>query len=245
VAAATLTFAQGVGGYSGGSEIYVARDQTTAAAAPTAVTTGSFTGQEAWIDQDGTASNNYGAAVYKFADVFGSGVSQVPAGSRIVSATLSLTTGTSSNAGTSGDPRVHGATGPISTSANFEDLSGLTSAEQGAAGFLYGFGGGPVTAWQSFFDGQGNAETLGYDVSGYLRSVSAGVIDAANLALVATNNSTDGWQLWTQNAPVAANRPTLSIEYDSLPGSSGSHRSVSTRRPSCSLAVRGRTPRLN
>jgi len=208
----TLTFTQGVDGYSGGSEIYVARDQMTNGVAPSATTTGSFSGSEAWIDQDGSGS--FGAAVYKFADVFGSGASQVPAGSRIVSATLGLTTGTSGNAGTSGDPRVHGATGPISTSVTFEQLSGLTPAEQGAGGYLYGFGGGPLTAWQSFADGQGNAETIRYDVSGYLRRVSAGVVSAADLALVATNNSLDGWQLWTQNASVASNRPTLSIEYD-------------------------------
>jgi len=197
---------------SGGSEIYVARDQMTNGVAPSATTTGSFSGSEAWIDQDGSGS--FGAAVYKFANVFGSGASQVPAGSRIVSATLGLTTGSSGSAGTLGDPRVHGATGPISTSVTFEQLSGLTPAEQGAAGYLYGFGGGPLTAWQSYADGQGNAETIPYDVSGYLRMVSAGVVSAADLALVATNNSTDGWQLWTQNASVAGNRPTLSIEYD-------------------------------
>jgi hypothetical protein len=208
----TLTFTQGVDGYSGGSEIYVARDQMTNGTAPSSKTTDSFSGSEAWIDQDGNTA--FGAAVYKFANVFGSGASQVPAGSRIVSATLGLTTGTSAYAGTLGDPRVHGATGPISTAVTFEQLSGLTPAEQGAAGYLYGFGGGPLTAWQSYADGQGNAETIPYDVSGYLRMVSAGVVSAADLALVATNNSLDGWQLWTQNASAAGNRPTLSVEYD-------------------------------
>jgi len=209
----TLTFTQGVDGYTAASEIYIARDQAIGGATPTAVTTDSLADEQTWIDQDSTASDGFGAAVYKFGDVFGSGASQVPAGSGIVSASITLTAGTSAYADTSNDPRVYGATGPITAATTFETLSGLAPADQ-ASGYLFGFGGGPLTPWQSYRDGHGDAEPVAYDVSAYLRSVSAGTVNAADLAIVATNVGSNGWQLWTQNAPSDANRPTLSIEYD-------------------------------
>ena len=210
---ATLTFTEGVDGYTAASEIYIARDQAIGGATPTAVTTDSLADQQTWIDQDGTAIDNFGAAVYKFGDIFGSGALQVPAGSGIVSASLTLTSGTSDFADTVNDPRVYGATGPITAATTFETLSGLAPADQ-ASSYLFGFGGGPLTPWQSYRDGHGDAEAVAYDVSAYLRSVSAGTVSAADLAIVATNVGSNGWQLWTQNAPTAANRPTLTIEYD-------------------------------
>jgi hypothetical protein len=212
--AATLSFTQGVGGYNSGTDIYVAREATTNAAAPTEPTTDSVTLEEIWIDQDGTGIGSYGAVIYKFSDVFGSGAGQIGVGSEIVSASLSLSSGTTSAyADTSGDPRVFGALSATSVATTFQDLSGLDGTAQSTGGYLHGTQSGFLTPWQSFFDGHGNAETLDYDVTGYLRAVSAGNVLAENLALVATNNSTNGWQLFTNIAADTAKRPTLNIEY--------------------------------
>ncbi|MEO0476177.1 MAG: DNRLRE domain-containing protein [Planctomycetota bacterium] len=55
---------------------------------------------------------------------------------------------------------------------------------------------------------------VNYDVSQYIRSVSAGKVAPENLALLATNTSTNGWQLATSISADASRRPTLEITYD-------------------------------
>ena len=218
VHADTASFADGVGGYTGATDIYIPRVNGASGAGPTtALATDNPPVDELWIDQDGTNGVAYGAIIYQFADVFGAGAGQVDLGAEIVSASLSLSSGVSSgSAGTNSDPRVHGLLGPTSVSTTFEDLSGISSGDQLLAGsYLYPKGsGGLLTPWTDFRDGHAGATTEDYDVTSYIRSISSGDVAASNLALLATNNGTDGWQLFTSIALTEANRPTLTIEYN-------------------------------
>lgn len=214
----TATFADGVGGYAGATDIYIPRAQAVGGdGAATAIATDNPPVDQLWIDQDGTGGTSYGAVIYKYADVFGNAAGQVDLGAEIVSATLSITSGSAStSADTTGDPRVHGLLGPASVATTFQDLSGLdTLAQTGSSAYLYPNGSsGLLTPWQSFYDAHGDFETLNYDVSSYIRSISSGAVSDSNLALLAINNNTNGWQVFTSIALDPASRPTLTIEFN-------------------------------
>ncbi len=210
------TFAPGVDGYNGLNDIYIPREVARGGEVVTAVAIDSNDPNllpNLGIDQNGAP--RWGAAIYQFEGIFGDG--SIPLGSEIVSATLNLT----ANGPTGGDPRVFGAVAPTGIATTFEDLSGLDAAAQGQnsgnRNYLHGTQTGLLTAWQDFYDSHpGDGTTLGYDVSQYIRAVSAGAVDPTNLALVATNNSNDGWNLFTSAAPDPSQRPSLSIEWSDL-----------------------------
>ncbi|MEM6258805.1 MAG: PEP-CTERM sorting domain-containing protein [Planctomycetota bacterium] len=238
-AATSVSFTDNVGGYTGATDIYIPRafemPDTPASGAPfvpglpaTAIATDNIFVDQLFIDQDGAGGTTYGAVIYKFADVFGTGAGQVGLGYEIISASLSITTGSSGSSGTNGDPRVHGITGPVSKDTTYEALSGFDPTAQSLdrSTYIYASGSPLLTPWQSFVDGHGRGtetapgsgvytgETVAYDVSQYIRTVSAGIVSPENLALLATNNSTDGWQLTTSIAADPTKRPTLEITYD-------------------------------
>src|SRR4051812_1228344 len=83
----TVTFQQGVNGYAGTQDTYVSQSAPDSAF-----------GNASFMDVDLDASTNSGnqptQGLLRFENIFGTGASQVPAGSTITSATLTLYTGT-------------------------------------------------------------------------------------------------------------------------------------------------------
>ncbi|MEM9345605.1 MAG: DNRLRE domain-containing protein [Planctomycetota bacterium] len=227
-AATSVSFTDNVGGYTGATDIYIPRVTAIGGGVATAIATDNIFVDQLFIDHDSVGGTTYAAVIYQFADVFGSGVGQVDLGYEIVSASLSLTTGSSPNSGATGDPRVYGVAGPVSVNTTYQALSGFDATQQGADTNSYIYAGGSplLTPWQSFVDNHGpgvetapgsgsfTGETIRYDVSQYIRSVSAGGVSPENLALLASTMSTNGWQLNTSIAADASRRPTLEITYD-------------------------------
>lgn len=215
-AATSVSFVDNVGGYTGATDIYIPRATAIGGAPATATATDSIFVDQLFIDHDSAGGTTYGAVIYQFADVFGAGAGQVDLGYEIVSASLRLQSGTSGSADTTSDPRVYGITGPTSVSTTYEDLSGFNPTQQGADtnSYIYSSGSSLITPWQSFVDSHGDDVAVNYDVSQYIRSVSAGSVAPENLALLATNTSTNGWQLATSISADASRRPTLEITYD-------------------------------
>lgn len=212
VHAATLQFRDD-GSYTGLTEIYIARDALIGGGTPLDPSTDSYALDQVWLDQNGAGSNTFGLAVYDFDNIFGGATGQVPLGFEIVSASLSIHTGTSGTAGTLNDPRVFGAALPINVSTTYQDLSGHDATQQ-ASEYLYGTESGYLTAVQEFWDGHNANIAQSFDVTQYVRAVTAGDIPVNNFALAVTNIGTDGYQLFTSNASSPGSRPTLTIEYD-------------------------------
>ncbi len=62
--AGTVSFTRNVNGYTGQTDIYVPRAFGQSATATTAVATDATTAEVLFIDQDGTNTTSFGAAIY-------------------------------------------------------------------------------------------------------------------------------------------------------------------------------------
>lgn len=201
----TLEFQQGVNGYEGTYDIYIGLDARDIPDGEFGNVIGSEV-QEQFLD--GRYFEEQGDTeeiqlLLRFDDLFGEAVGQIPAGSRIRSASLTLTTGESSADAPSGGPYgVAPLLFEFDEGTTWDELDGFgVSADYRGPYHDHGFKG-PIDA----------VETA--DVTRIVQGWSSG---DENFGVVVRAGTTNGWQIFTTGADDPAVRPKLTVEFDSGP----------------------------
>ena len=200
--AVTVNFQEGVSGYAGTSDIFIE------AADPNATHLGSVNAVDT---VDGLAGHpgqeiDERQMLIRFDNIFGAGVGQIPAGSKILSASLDLTTANRvSGDGTSGPHGVAQLLVPFDSTTDWASLGG-----DGAS-----LDDGDIS--RPLANGVGNtpAGTVGsFDVTSIVQNWLDG---QTNNGLLLRPGRNDGWALETTSAPTPANRPKLTVDFDPNP----------------------------
>ncbi|MFT3787634.1 MAG: DNRLRE domain-containing protein [Tepidisphaeraceae bacterium] len=212
IAVNTVSFQDGLDGYLGTSERLIST--TTASQLPSA----SNASPASWmVDGYNGADSPDTVGLIKFDNLIGSSAGQIPAGATILSAKLTLTTATSSNAQTGGWFNVAGLKQPFSSTTTFVDY--------GANGPYYdqGFATRSTGGFVDLADPR---------IADADSTIDQGQVVSANVAPIVqqwvngslTNNgltvsagrpasTTDGWTYGTHWNTDAAQRPKLEVSY--------------------------------
>jgi len=203
VTTSTVTFQQGVNGYTGGS------DRT--------ITTGNATsnGTSGTMDMNDGTSGEY-QYFLMFDSIFGSGSSQIPSGATILDASLTLKTGTSSNNQSGGNFTVAGLkasfTGGTALQSAFPgvSVSGSTTSSLNGPTYANGLIGLPVAAYK--------APALNTAYSAFVAPlVQQWASGSTNYGIAVQPHTTDAWVVAGDGNATVANRPALSVTYTTAP----------------------------
>ncbi len=190
----TVSFQNGVDGYSGTYDRYIAQipDQGV----------------------DGSVLNNVGLigntqqGLFRFDDIFGNGPGQIPYGARIIDASLQLSTRGGPDAdgsGTNGPFTVSGLTSPFDSSTVYSTYSG---------GFGAWFGESHTTRPQGSYGRLDGGETQAANVRSIVQQWSDQTLANNGLAVNGgVPTGTDEWRILTTGNPSAGSRPKLSVTY--------------------------------
>ena len=207
----TVTFQQGVNGYTGAVDRYIGIVDTQLGADPQNQSVDGSTRTEIFLDGiETTGGLNSGGdtqGLFRFDGIIGNGVGQVPAGAFILDAKFTLTTATVSGAAPTGDE--YGVARMLqpfdaTTTWNSTGGNGIRSRDGESTrplgkGFL-----DPLTQLNT----AGNAYSA--DVTPLVQSWARG---EPNHGLVVTAGGTDGWQIQTNGNADPNLRPKLEITY--------------------------------
>jgi autotransporter-associated beta strand protein len=186
----TALFQQGVDGYGATFDGAIHENGTS-----------DFTSGQVWLD--GPASNSPDIhGLIRFDDVIGTNPGQVPAGTTIQSATLSLYTTTASYANSGGPYSVHQLLVPVDDSSNWNDPFGGNGPDETA---------GEIGPAVDAFTGMGYGERSSVNVTDIVQNWSDG---QANYGFNIKPGTSDGWNFATSKHPDVQLRPVLSIVYD-------------------------------
>lgn len=200
--AQSVSFQQGVGGYSG------AVDHNVRAA-------GTSSAENFWVDYPvvlgGTGPNDtHDSMLLRFDGMFGTGVGQIPLGARIKSATLQMVAGSSGSAAGNG-AAIHAMTQSWDNSLTYAGFSSGMYAANGTASI-----GGTLIDNSSSALFNGSSTLVNIDVKSDLQNWSNGGINNG-WALLPYLNGTNGTSFRSNGAADAALRPVLKVEYDTTP----------------------------
>jgi hypothetical protein len=182
--AATVTFQQGVGGYSGAVDTYVSQANPT---------TGFGTAVNVLADNAAPIAHG----LIRFDNIFGPGVGQVPVGATINSATLTVRTFNDGDA-----VNFHRMLKPWSANDTWDTLVNGISADnvEARSAIDVSFTGAlPVPRVDAI------------DVTAAVQSWADGSVTNNGWAVLPTTGN--GWQIDSSEAITAANRPLLTINY--------------------------------
>lgn len=184
--ATTLTFQNGASGYSGAVDTYIRQ------ASPTS----SFSTSTAveWDGDDPSGTNQANVALIRFDAIFGAGVSQIPVGSQIASATLTYTVG---NTGAVG--QVYESMIPWAGTTTWNTFGAAPGVDPGDYGSY-------VTS--------ASGSALGFvviDVTPSLILWSA--TPASNRGWIILPTGTDGVQIRSSEYTVISSRPKLTVTF--------------------------------
>jgi len=193
-AAQTASFQQGAAGYAGTVDTFIQTISPNATAG---------SGTEIQVDRNAPGSLETDVTpshgLLRFADLFGSGLAQVPTGAVIQSATLSLYT---SNVST----------------GSFNMHRMLTSWDENSTWNSFGGDGvslgldAETTPSATFIPSASG--TIQLDVTADLQAWSAG---ATNLGWGFLTTSTNGWDFTSANGLTLAERPSLTVNFVAIP----------------------------
>jgi hypothetical protein len=193
----TTTFQQGVNGYTGTVDTMLQQGSTDSEFA---------TWDVIWIEED-PSGDGVRQALIRFDDIFGNGPGQVPVGSQIVSATLSLTT-----ANVTGGPGPGGEFYMMLqpwTATDTWDLWTDGIQPNGYEAYDYPTTEAGTGANTTVVGAGAHSFDLSYDVYYF----SLGYYDNNGWVIIPWSGATDAWGIYTSEATTAANRPKLTIVY--------------------------------
>ncbi|MCQ9374710.1 DNRLRE domain-containing protein [Methyloversatilis sp. XJ19-13] len=199
-AGTTLTFQQGIGGYSG------TQDTVIRSAAPSA-----NYGSESDISVDGDDGSpglqpNHG--LIRFDGLFGNGISQIGSGFTVVSATLTLNVFNPGSGFTVHDMLTDWAQG----SATWNSFGGGVQADGVEASVASLFSIGANNGAENVANG-----VLVIDVTATLQGMAAGNLPGYGWALLPFTSGTNGIDFDTSEYSVTSLRPLLSVEIAPVP----------------------------
>jgi hypothetical protein len=217
----TVSFQEGVGGYTGLFDLFISQN---AGSIPNGGPDGNVLGST--VPQkfaDGRyaerTDNNADATIevqylLKFDNMFGDGAGKIPVGAKITGASLTLTSGDGGNAQTNGDWGLAQMLVPFDATTTWNSLSNGFNA---GAAFIGGASdrpldnayAGPIAA-----SGASTAVKTAADITRIVQKWSSG---AANNGLLLRPSTTDGWQIMTSGAPIADLRPKVEVTYTTAP----------------------------
>jgi hypothetical protein len=242
ITTSSVTIRQGLNGYSGETTALFRSDRLLAKdlnGNSTPVRNGDTVGQTGTqLFADGYNANDSGddQIFMRFANLFGSGANQIPANAFIIDASLTLTTGTSTNSQSGGPFGIAPVLVPWTTSSTYNTLKPTGSVENGV-NVATGVIGRSVASYDdtNVLNVLGPGHTTGLqsqatNPSNYRYSASVAPILQKWQSGSITNNgftihtsygtaapTTDGWQVKTGTNGTAADRPTLNVTYTTAP----------------------------
>lgn len=219
-ASTTVTFQNGVGDYLGGFDARIGYNMTNQGTAEEPAYDGFYVTGDALVNQystdedhpggwyvDGTRPSGNSSANYhgvmQFNDIIGDAMGQIPAGARILSATLEVTTGTTTSNNRSGGRWAVGAMlEPTTVGTTWLDYAG-------GDGLWPRFG---ATSYnESNVIPADNGGTYSFSVKNIVQQWSNG---ADNYGFHIDPSTTDGWYYLTSANEDTTLRPKLTVEYD-------------------------------
>ena len=179
------SFQQGTDGYTGATDTWI--EQANPATAH---------GSDAQLVIDGSPVSQ---GLIKFDDIFGNGPGQVPYGATILSAKLSILTGSASNDQTANNMALHQLLVPFDGNSTWNSLAGGIS-----------LGSEAVTTPEFTLLPNTLGDYAIFDVSDSINAFAHG--QAKNQGWLINPSGTDGWRPRSSNAG-ASDRPILQITY--------------------------------
>jgi hypothetical protein len=202
----TVSFQQGVDGYVGTTDIYIGLDEADIPGGGDGNVSGA-TVEEMFLDgryfaERGDEQEMQG--LLRFDDIIGNGTGQIPSGAQVLSATLTLTTGTGSDFADSGGPYgVAQLVVPFDTTTTWNSLGGS------GATFVNGQNKRPLDQGH-----RGPLEPGMTSTANVTQMVQNWIDGPTNNGLVVRAGTTNGWQIFTTGAADATLRPALEVVYD-------------------------------
>jgi hypothetical protein len=190
IAAMQISFQQGVDGYSGTIDTYLAEAEAA---------TGHGANQSfGWDTDDPTGTYKYNYALIRFDDIVGTGAGRIPEGALILSATLTYSVFNSGD-----QAEVNEVSVTWSENATWNNFGGDAGVDMDE------YGGSVATA---------NGNSIGSFSIDITSSVAAWVLDpAANQGWLFRPTGSNGVDIRSREYSAVDNRPTLTVDYDPTP----------------------------
>jgi hypothetical protein len=216
LAQTTVSFQQGVNDYQGTVNIFVGPDTADIPLGADGNTDGAFLNED-YMDgkyfaegRDDAANPQELQMLLRFDEIFGTGTGQIPLGSKITGATLTLTTGNAGNAQSPGPYSPAQLLIPFDTSTTWNTLGGDGATYSGGENerpLDRGFAGMTVPSGATL-------QPVNAEVTSILQEWSNG---DSNLGFVIRAGTTDAWSVYTTGVPTAEARPKLTVTYEPAP----------------------------
>jgi phosphatidylinositol-3-phosphatase len=194
VVALTTTFRQGVSGYTGATDTYIE-----------SANPGTAHGSDVMLVADGSPQSQ---GLIRFDSLFGAGAGQVPLGANILSAKLSILTGTTANDESLSTMSLHQLNVPFSSSSTWTSLgSGVSLGAEAVT----------TPEFSLLPNKEGNYGI--FDVTDSIAAFAAAAALGSNInyGWLINPSGTDGWRFRSSEYATVGDRPILSITY-ALPG---------------------------
>lgn len=219
LAQTTVSFQEGVGGYTGLFDVFISLNATQVPngrdgnVLGSSVTQKFVDGRYAEQPTNNTEAGNEVQYLLRFDNMFGAGAGLIPLGAKITNASLTLTSGDGNFAETNG---VYGLAQML---VPFNELTTWTSLSNGfdaGAAFIGGASDRPV---DHSFKGPIAKSTLtpvqtSADITRIVQNWSSGT---TNNGLLLRSSTNDGWQVMTSGAVTPGLRPKLDVTYTTAP----------------------------
>jgi hypothetical protein len=196
----TATFQQGTAGYSSTFDRKIgptAANEVDGSAVNTDATSYFIDGGASALNDDGATQG-----LLRFGSIVGAG--GVPAGATVVSATVDVITGSTSNAQSGGAYNLYRLSTPFNSSSSWASDFGGDGLAGNVSGILGSFDG---------MNAIGNPASARAD-----NAVQAWVNGAANLGFgIRSDRNTDGWSPHTTGSATIVSRPKLTVNYTTDP----------------------------
>lgn len=207
---AAITFQDGLNGYAGTADTWIASgvavtDNTSDE------TDANYEGNTSLKVEDDPSQSD-GQGLIRFDSIFGGGPNQIALGSTITSATLSMTTDTTSNANVPSSPSLHEML--ISWDAGTVTWDTYDTSALGVGGGMLAGVEYTGTAVDGGGENLANGQVGTWDVTSSLQAWSAG---GTNNGWAFIGNTNNGWDARTSEFATAGSRPLLTIEFTPVP----------------------------
>ena len=201
ISTTTVSFQNGVAGYTGTYDRYIAQT-------PDAGIDGSAL-------PDVTLIGNTQQGLIKFDNIFGTGPGQIPLGARILDASLQLST----IGGADASPGPNTSNGPYTVAALTNAFNNTTTFATYSGGHGAWFEDGHTTRPQGNYGRLDAGETQATDIRSIVQAWSDGGVNHGMAVNGGFPSGTDDWQILTTGNSSPGSRPKLSVTYttDNVP----------------------------
>ena len=207
----TLSFQNGVGGYTGTFSKFIGKNVTPEGGIPTYTNVlGSAVGASYVDGVPGHESSADQNALVRFDGIFGTAPGQIPPGAKIAKAQLMVTTQEGGSSASPGPFVVDRLILPFDANTTYADLDDGRGFE-GARGASSGL---PVAGFGSMTDLQVEVSDVTALVRAWADDLAADPTSNPNMGFsIFTGGTTDGWQFCSEGNTNASRRPRLVVSY--------------------------------